>query len=52
MKKLSMLLVVLLVLSLFAGCASEEPAATDQPAATGEPAATEEPAAEPVDIAL
>ncbi len=49
MKKLSLLLVVLLVLSFFAGCTSEEPAT---PETNGETPATEEPAAEPVDIAL
>ena len=46
MKKLSMVLVVLLVLSFFAGCTSEEPAA---PAVDGE---TPVAAAEPVEIAL
>ena len=49
MKKLSLLLVVLLVLSFFAGCTSEEPAT---PETNGETPTTEEPAAEPVDIAL
>lgn len=52
-KTLALLLAVLMVVSLFAGCAAkQEPAQTEEPAAdtqqTGEPAAAEEPAAEEV----